>query len=86
MSNENGHRNDDETPPGPVRIPSNRSTVLADLALSLNAVAQHCAEAARLVDSMGSAERGAYLHDLAERLGQLGDLSHEARRVMTDMG
>lgn len=85
MSDEQEFDGDEETDPGTRREPSERASVLGDLALALNGVALHCAEAARLVDSLEGAARAAYLDDLARRLGQLGDLAHEARRAMKDM-
>lgn len=70
---------DDVTPARPVRIPSSRSLVLADLALVLHAIALNCTEAARVIDHLGPIERTRCALDISQRLGQLATLANEAQ-------
>lgn len=55
---------------------------LSNLALNLNEVVRDLGESARLVDSVEENERRYRLFDLATKLGQLGDIAHDTRRVL----
>lgn len=77
---------DQITPPRAERrahAPSEGSRALANFAVALQALASNCAEHARNLDGIAGPERKARLYELSNRLGEIGDLSHEARRTLT---
>jgi hypothetical protein len=78
-----GFAGDEETTPAiPRREPSAEATALRNLGLALNSIAQHCGESASIVDELETDERRHSLVGLAIKLGQLGDIAHDARRLV----
>lgn len=79
--------NDDKTPTDiGLRRPATReSRAIADLALSLAAIATDIGTSAGRLDALTGAERAGFLAGLARQLGEVGDALHDARRVCTNM-
>lgn len=77
----------DETPVdiGLRRNSSPEAKALANLGLSLAAVATDIATSAGRLDGLTGPERAGFLTGLARQLGELGDALHDARRICTDM-
>lgn|SRR6185369_3524782 len=73
---------EEKTPSVPRREPSAEATALRNLGLALNSIAQHCGESASIVDELETDERRHSLVGLAVKLGQLGDIAHDARRLV----
>jgi hypothetical protein len=81
-----GGLGDEETTPAlPRREPSPEATALRNLGLALNAVERDCGASASIVDELEGDERHHALVSLAFKLGQLGDLAFEARRIVRDL-
>lgn len=79
--------NDDKTPTDiGLRRPSTREArAIADLGLSLAAVAVDIGTSAGRLDGLEGAEREGFLTGLARQLGEIGDALHDARRVCSNM-
>jgi len=75
-----------DTPPRGRRIPSAEAISLANLALALDAIGLDCAETAKRLDELEGDARRSLLSQLAQKLGEIGDLAHEARRAVKGLG
>lgn len=87
MSTE-GDSDDDYTTPDDLalrRPASTEARAIADLALSLAALATDIGTTSRRVDAVAGAERAGLLVGLARQLGDAADAMHEARRIVSDM-
>ena|SRR6185437_12728976 len=82
----NGYGGDEElTPALARREPSPEATALRNLCLALNAVERDCGASASIVDELEGDERRHALTSLEVKLGQLGELAFEARRIVRDL-
>lgn len=76
---------DDDKTPGPEAnggFKSAEAIMVANVAIALHTIAGRCGEAARNLDRLTGAERTGYLAALADSLGDLGDVAHDARRAV----
>lgn len=79
---------DDGTTPADLglrRSSSLEARAVADLSLTVAALATDIGEVARNLDRLTGVERDALLIGLAKRLGDAGDALHEGRRAVGDM-
>ncbi len=67
------------------RNSSVEAKAIADLALSLAALAVDIGSSARRVDELEGAERAGLLAGLARQLGEGGDALHDARRIVSEL-
>lgn len=67
------------------RNSSNEAKAIADLALSVAALAVDIGATARRIDTLEGPERAGLLAGLARQLAEAGDAMHDARRVITDL-
>jgi hypothetical protein len=74
-------RDEDPTRPGAAGGGGAETTV-SNLALAFLSIAHHLSETARLLGAVGGSERAFALRRIAAELGELGDLSHDARRAL----
>jgi hypothetical protein len=80
-----GFGGDEEvTPVNPRRAASPEATALRNIGLTLNTLAQHFREAALLVDERESDDRRHALVGLEEQVGELAEIAHDARRVISE--
>lgn len=68
------------------RPASPASRAIANLALSVGALAVDLGTSARNLDELEGAERAGFLVGLARKLGEAAEGFHEARRLIQEMG
>jgi len=74
-----------EEPTKPGGPADDLGSALRNLALALNEVVRDIGESTRLIDQLEAPERNFRIRDLAEKMGELGDIAHDARRTLRDI-